>query len=104
MGVGGWQCWGVDSINAPDLQEIKTHRLAKESGQLDSLSISDNGRYVDWTERDGYRPKGTRSGRGVGREEGGGRGGGRAEKGGGSGEGGGERGERMRGAGGGGRG
>lgn len=38
------QCWGVDSINAPDLQEIKTHRLSKESGQLDSLSIAENGR------------------------------------------------------------
>lgn len=39
-----FQCWGVDSINAPDLQEIKTHRLSKEAGQLDSLSISENGR------------------------------------------------------------
>ncbi|CAM9278321.1 unnamed protein product, partial [Scytosiphon promiscuus] len=41
-----WRCWGVDSINAPDLQEIKTHRLAKEAGQLDSLSISENGRLL----------------------------------------------------------
>lgn len=44
MPNGMEKCWGVDSINAPDLQEIKTHRLAKESGQLDSLGISENGR------------------------------------------------------------
>lgn len=39
-----FQCWGVDSINAPDLREIKSYRLAKEAGQLDSVSIADNGR------------------------------------------------------------
>ena len=38
------QCWTADSIHAPDLQEIKTHRIAKESGQLYGLGISDDGR------------------------------------------------------------
>lgn len=59
----------MDSINAPDLQEIKTHRLAKESGQLDSLSISDNGRCVTLrtvqsTPREGVGKAGGGEGRG----------------------------------------
>lgn len=44
--LAGAQSWTADSAHAPDLQEIKTHRLAKESGQLDGLCISEDGRSV----------------------------------------------------------
>ncbi|CAN0388242.1 unnamed protein product [Ascophyllum nodosum] len=48
-----WRCWTADSIHAPDLQEIKTHRIAKESGQLYGLGISDDGRLLGVGSRSG---------------------------------------------------